>query len=317
MSALAEVRDQTRKIEFKNVLFATDFSEASQRAFAYAVAIARQHNSTLLVVHAIPPDVRQPIPIEPLRPELNRRLIEAEQQMKSLEQAADLDGLKHRFFVDQGRVSDLLEALVKRHSVDLLVLGTRGRSGLRKAILGSVAEEVLRISPCPVLTVGPHVSTAKEPKIFTRILFATDFEAAAQKAFPYALGLAEAYQAKLVLLHMMPPLPTPDVGPAAYGVSTYGTDEFIEWQRRMKLESVKKLKESIPSNARLAAEPEYVSGMDFLPEGILEVVTTHRVDLIVMGADRTAFPRLTAHIPWVLTHEVISQAPCPVLTIST
>lgn len=78
----------------------------------------------------------------------------------------------------------------------------------------------------------------------------------------------------------------------------------------------RKLRELLPPNTKLAAEPEYVVGMDFLPEGILDTATAHRIDLIVMGANRTASPRVAAHIPWALTHEVICHAKCPVLTVS-
>lgn len=316
MSTVAETRDQRQKIGFRHILFATDFSQASQPALAYAVAITRQHRSTLSVVYAIPPDARDPIPLEPLPVELNLRRLEAERQMKDLEQEAHLEDLDHHLFVEQGRVWDVVDAVMKRESTDLLVLGTRGRSGLKKAVLGSVAEQVLRLASCPVLTVGPQVSAAKGAQAFSRILFATDFGAAAQKAFPYALGLAENYQAKLVLLHMTPPIQISDLGPAAYGPSTYGAEEFIQWQQRVRVESAKKLKDSIPPDARLASEPEYVSGMDFIPEGILDVAATHSIDLIVMGANRTAFPRVAAHMPWALTHEVICHARCPVLTIS-
>jgi len=116
-------------------------------------------------------------------------------------------------------------------------------------------------------------------------------------------------------LHMVPPLQIPDLGPAAYSPSAYATDEYMQWQARMREESTKKLKDTIPPGAKLASEPEYVSGMDFLPEGILEVAMTRSINLIVMGANRTAFPRVAAHFPWALTHEVICHATCPVLTI--
>ncbi len=317
MSAPAQIHDRKQGIGFKQILIATDFSDGSQRALAYAIAIARRYGFELSVVHALPPKPRDQIPLEPLPRELNRRRLEAEEQMKQIGKKERMNDLKHHLVLEQGPVWEVLASVIQRENVDLLVLGTRGRGGLRKLALGSVAEEVLRLAPCPVLTIGPHAPAADRGTAeLRRILFATDFGPASAKAFPYALLLAEDYQAKLVLLHMVPPMPVADLGPAAYGPSAYAAEQYTEWQRTTRNQSVRKLKELVPTDANLAERPEYVAGTDFLPEGILDAAVTHRIDLIVMGANRTPSPRMSAHIPWTLTHEVICRAQCPVLTVS-
>jgi nucleotide-binding universal stress UspA family protein len=315
MSALAQIHGQTQSVGFEQVLVATDFSDGSRRALAYAIAIARRYSSALSIVHAIVPEPRAPIPLDALPRELNRRRLEAEQEMKNLSEEAQIHDLNHQVLLELGRVWDVLGSVIQRESIDLLVLGTHGRGGLKKLALGSDAEEVLRLAPCPVLTIGPHVPPAgSRPIEFRRILFATDFGAAANKAFSYALSLAEDCQAKLVLLHMVPPMPVADLCPAAYGPSCYAAEEYTNWQRAARDESVRKLKELVPTNTNLAARPEYVAGTDFLPEGILEIAAAHRIELIVMGANPTTSPRMAAHIPWALTHEIICRAKCPVLT---
>jgi nucleotide-binding universal stress UspA family protein len=317
MSAIAELHEKKQSVEFKRVLFATDFSDASRRALAFALAIARRYDSALSVVHAIPPEPRDPIPLEPLPANMNRRRIDAEQLMSDFGREGSVSAFNPHLIVEQGRVWDVLASVIRRENVDLLVLGTHGRGGLKKAMMGSIAEQVLRLAQCPVLTIGPHVPPlASESVEFGRILFATDFGNAAAKAFPYALSLAEAYRAKLVLLHMVPPMPSADVGPSAYGPSSYGADECMKWQRARREESIKKLKELLPCGAKLASEPECIAAMDFLPEGILQVAASHKTELIVMGANRTSTPRLTAHMPWALTHAVLCHATCPVLTVS-
>ena len=315
MSALAQIHHQKQSVGFKQVLIATDFSDASRRALAYAIAIARRYSSALSIVHAIVPEPREPIPLEALPRELNRRRLEAEQEMKNLGEEAQIDDLNHHMLLERGRVWDVLGSVIQRDSIDLLVLGTHGRGGLKKLALGSVAEEVLRLASCPVLTIGPHVPPASSgPVEFKRILFATDFAAAANKAFPYALSLAEDYQAKLVLLHMVPPMPTADLGPASYAPSCYAAEEYTNWQRTTRDESMRKLRKLLPPSAELTTEPEFLAGTDFLPEGILGIAAAQRIELIVMGANRTTSPRMAAHIPWALTHEVICRAKCPVLT---
>lgn len=315
MSTIAQVHQQ-KSIAFHRVLMATDFSEASERALEYAIAIAHRHGSVLTIAHALPEQPRERIPLDPLPHELDRRRLEAETQMKHLEEKPELRDLRHHTLLERGNVSDVLADEIQRDNIDLLVMGTRGRGGLRKVALGSVAEEILHLATCPMLTLGPNVRPAKPDTCeFKRILFATDFGVASNAAFPYAMSLAEAYQAKLFLLHMVPLMPVADIGPAAYGPSTYAAEQFIKWQRTMRVESLEKLKALIPPENKLAVAPEYLAGMDFLPEGILDVAGDHDIQLIVMGANRMSAPRAAAHIPWALTHELLCHAKCPVLTV--
>jgi len=283
----------------------------------YAITLARHYGSELSIVHSIAPERRDPIPLEPLPRELNRAWLEAERHMQDLVEAAPLRDLNHHSLLEQGPVWGVLASVIQREKIGLLVLGTRGRGGLKKLALGSVAEEVLRLAPCAALTIGPQVPVALPGgNEFRRILFASDFGPAAAKAFPYALSLAEDYRSQLVLLHLAPPMPAPDLSPAAYGPSNYAAEEFAVWQHTMREEGKRKLQELLPLDSRLAADPQYAVGCDFLPEGILDVAASRQIELIVMGANRTSSPWAAAHLPWALTHAVISQAKCPVLTVS-
>jgi nucleotide-binding universal stress UspA family protein len=214
--------------------------------------------------------------------------------------------------LEQGRVWDVLSAIMQWENTDLLVLGTHGCGGLKKLVLWSVAEEVLRLATCPVLTIGPNVPPADPTRTeFKVILFATDFGDASAKAFPYALSLAEDCQAKLILMHILPPMPVVDIGPSAYCPGVYVAQELMEWQATRREEMSK----MVPSDANLTSQLEYVVGTDFLPEGILGTAVAHDVELIVMGANRVPSARVTAHMPWKLTHDVVCGAKCPVLTV--
>ncbi len=305
-----------KSIAFKHILVATDFADASERALDFAVAVARRYVAKLSVVHAIPGEPHDRIPIDLIPPELDRRGLEAEGQLKHLEDEFRLDGIDYKLILERGNVWDVIAADIQRENIDLLVLGTRGRGGLRKLALGSVAEQVLRMARCPVLTVGPKVTAALSGAMaFKRILFATDFGPASECAFPYALSMAMDYEAKLFMLHMLSPMPAGDLGPAAYGPSAYAADDFTNWQRTMRDRSIKKLEKLIPDDARLSVEPNYLVSTDYPAEGILDAAARNDVQLIVLGTNRTALPRVAAHMPWVLTHEVICGAHCPVLTI--
>jgi nucleotide-binding universal stress UspA family protein len=317
MSASAQIREQKQSVGFKRVLIATDFSATSERALAYALPIVRRYRSALSIVHAIRPEPRESITWDPLPRELDRQRLEAEQEMGRLAEEAVIKDLNPHMLLEKGRVWDVLSSIIQRENTDLLVLGTQGRGGLKKLALGSVAEEVLRLAACPVLTIGPNVPPTDPTRTeFKAILFATDFGPASAKAFPYALSLAEDCQAKLILLHMVPPMPIVDIGPGAYCPGVYVAQELTGWQAITKEESARKLRRLVPPDAKLTSQPEYVVGMDFLPEGILYTATAHNVDLIVMGANnQKASARVAAHIPWAFVHQVLCEAKCPVLTV--
>jgi nucleotide-binding universal stress UspA family protein len=314
MSALAQPQEQKQSVSFKSILVATDFSVTSERALAYALAIARRYGSIVSIVHALPPEPRKPVSADPLPRELDRPRFEAEHEMKLLAESVHIKDFAPHMLLEQGLVWEVLSSLIQRENSDLLVLGTHGRGGLKKLALGSVAEEVLRQATCPVLTIGPNAPPAGASP-FQRILFATDFGPASARAFPYALSLAKDCQAKLVLLHMVAPVPVAVMGPGAYCPGAYVAQDLTEWQAKMKEESARTLKKLVPSDAKLTSQPEYMVGMDFVPEGILSAAAAHNVELIVMGANRAASARVAAHIPWAITHSVICEAKCPVLTV--
>ncbi len=316
MPATAQVHERKHRIDFKQILLATDFSDASRRALDYAIVLAKRYHSALSIVHAIPPDPHAPAPIYPLPRELDRVRLAAERQIKEINVDARISELNHRVLVERGPVWDVLASEIQRENVELLVLGTRGRGGLKKLALGSIAETVLHQARCPVLTIGPNVPAAdSKTTAFKHILFATDFAPLSAKAFPYALSLAEDYQAQLVLLHMVTPMPIADLGPTSYCPGPFAAESLLKWQETARQESAKALRTLLPADANLAARPVYLVGLDFVPEGVLEVAAAHKAELIVMGAMRTRSPRMAAHFPWNLTHEVIARATCPVLTV--
>ncbi len=318
MSTLAQVRDEKQKISFKQILMATDFSAVSQRSLAYALAIARGYGSEITLVHAIPPEPRDSVPLDHIPRELNRKHLDAEQAMQRLEIELRLSRFAYTTVLQEGPVWNVISPIIEREGVGLVVLGTHGRGAFKKLALGSVAEEVLRSASCAVLTVGPKSEPPKDDVAdFKTLLFATDFGPASAGAFPYAVFLAEDFEAKLVLLHMVPPVSVFDIGGAAYGqaTATYSSEDISEWQSQAREESLTKLKKLVPAKAKLSCEPEYVVETSFLPDGILDAAAMYQADLIVMGANRARSARLAAHIPWAVTHDVLCEAKCPVLTV--
>ena len=316
VTAALSIQDRARNIQFKRILLGTDFSTASRRASSYALAMARLYGSEISLIHAIPPEPRQPVPLDPLPGELNREQLQAREEMSALENEFDFRDSHHKNEIIFGNPADVLAATIEREQPDLVILGTHGRGLVKKLALGSVAEEVLRLVSSPVLTMGPHVPAAKIEKItFKSILFATDFGAASARAFPFALFLAQDLGSRLVLLHMMPPIAYAQAGNATYSPGDYALEGFAAWRERTREENVRRLKKMIPLGSKLASKPEYIVETSFLPEGILDVAQMYESELIVMGANRTGSPRIAAHLPWAIIHDVLCEAKCPVLTV--
>ena len=313
MTLLAEVQ-QTQvpqpqaTVSFKNILLATDFSDASEKAFNYATAIAHLNGSKIYVVHVISPEFTSFIP-EPPRDWVRH---EAEREMEIMANRSELKSIEHEMVLRTGSVWSVLSAEIHEKNIELLVLGTHGRGVLKKVVLGSVAEEVLRRAGCPVITVGPHIdvpsSTTGE---FHTILFATDFHPASAKALEYALLLANQFQAKLILLHLLPSEALP--GP---GLTFYDEKTITEWQATVRASTKQKLRNLLPASIKLSSETGCVVGFDFVAEGILKVADKQQADLIVMGAHRPLSAKVSAHTPKTMSYEVICHSKCPVLTVS-
>jgi len=302
-------------VAFRHILVATDFSEPSRRALCDALLLAAENHAQLSLIHVLHPDRKYAALENPTELDVDR--MDAKKQLKALvDEFGPLQKIDATL-VRRGPVAEQVRAVIEEQGVDLLVIGTRGRGGLQKLALGSVAEELLRLAPCPVLTLGPKAEiAARRESGFRRILFATDFGKGSAKALPLALSLARAQQGRLILLHMIPPIPVTSSSLSAYAPAAEAANEFQQWQSTSHSRAVQELKDCLPAETGLEQEPKYVVGTEFLTEGILTASVKYRADLIVMGANHTASPKMAAHIPWTFVHEVIRDAPCPVLTVA-
>ena len=124
--------------------------------------------------------------------------------MENIRKSPALAGLQVKTLTAAGDVLAVARRLVSEEHIDLVVVGTHGRTGFRKLLMGSVAEEAERLLCCPVLTVGPSV----DPETLTHgqfrsILYATDFSTGSQHALTYAVSFARESGTQLHMLHVM------------------------------------------------------------------------------------------------------------------
>jgi len=288
------------RISLNRILFTTDFSDYAERALPYAVGLARHYGSTVFVAHAIPPEPRQPIPLEPVPPELDELRYQAEHAMDRFVRSAPLASVRYDVVLEKGETELVFQEMVKKHGIDLVVIATHGRAGLKKLLLGSVAEEIFRSVSCPVLTIGPE-ATRNELAAgkLRQVIYASDLSGASLQALPYALALAADYGAGLSGLHVMQDLAT---------IPVY-------YRERALRDAREELEKLIPAGAGLACEPQTIVTSGDPAEKILQLAGDLNADLVVMGARHQGSARLTAHLPWACTHKVICHATCPVLTV--
>lgn len=142
-------------ILFRSILVAVDFSNDSARALRYAVELARRFGAKIYLLHSYPIHVGGIAPYGMVVPESFERDCR-EAASKHLGQWADkvsAEGVEVEFTVTPVFASEAIAKLAREIGADLIVMGTRGLTGLKHVLLGSVAERTIRVAPCPVLTV--------------------------------------------------------------------------------------------------------------------------------------------------------------------
>jgi len=149
------------RLSFSNILFATDFSDASTAALPYARAFAKIYGSRILVTHAVTPHPPIFLPMEPVPLEMDGEWYDAQGRIKQFLADESLKGVTREGVTRRGELWYVLDDVIRRNSVDLIILGCHGRHGLKKLVLGSDAEQIFRRSTCPVLTIGTKSALAR------------------------------------------------------------------------------------------------------------------------------------------------------------
>ena len=284
-----------QQIALKNILFATDFEASASRALPFAVALVDRYGAKFYAAHVIPPGayaLARPESIELTLEELQAHAGRALNQIiDPLRQHGQCCGT----LLGCGDIPDVLVEFVRNHGVDLVVVGTSSRGGLGKVFLGSTAEEIIRVAPCPVLTVGPHVTAVASVGVRS-IVCATDFSLGSLRAAEFAVSLAHEYEADLTLVHVVD-----EILPESPGRAIQLTEQ--------------RLRQMILSGPQLLYEPKVVVEIGPVAERILAVANELIADIVVMGVRGAgAFAQTASHFGSI-AHRVVALAPCPVVTV--
>jgi len=241
-----------------------------------------------------------------MTPEMQLELLDAQDdaaksEMEKVE--AEFAGLPREAILERNTdVWPVLSRMLQENGIDLIVLGTHGRTGLRKAVFGSTAEEIFRRAAVPVLTIGPAVRTgAHNGGRFHCVLFATDFNAVSNAAAAYAMSLAQENQSRLVLLHVLP-APKPGKANKAGELSV--------------AEALHRVENLLPRDAEFWCRPEPTVEHGEPGAQILATAERCGADLIVLGVrGMDALTEVATRVERATAYEVIAHAGCPVLTV--
>ncbi len=281
----------------KRILVATDFSTHADRALAGAVALAKRFSAELELATSVfvmpfagvPAGYGTP-------PDYLRGVREAaDQRLGELGARISAEGVPVHQTVLHEDPSSGICALAAEKKVDLIALGTLGRSGLAHVLLGSVAERVARLAPCPVLTAHADVPP---PQPLRKLVVGTDFSESANAALRFARGLVEP-GGSLVLAHGIPAVMGPGDPPTPL------PDPHSEAWARREFEKVR------PKLSGVGAELDLAFGSG--DTSVLDAGTRHSADAIVIGTQgRTGL----AHVLLgSVAERVIRRAQLPVFSV--
>jgi nucleotide-binding universal stress UspA family protein len=296
-------------IEFKRIVCPIDFSESSARSLAHAAALAGWYESQLTVVHVTPAfdpihvqgELGVPVPVP--------NPIPRDEALTQMRRTLDSAGVRldAHLTVETGDAAAAIVQQAVTTQADLIVMGTHGRRGFRRMLLGSVAETVLREAPCPVLTVPPRTRAASEKVVvFKRILCPLDFSPSALRALDLAVDLARQADGTVTVLHIVEWLAEEEPRVSAH----FSIPEF----RGHLIDDAKsRLHDLVSTQPRTWSEIEEVVVFGRAYREILRAAEAGAVDLIVMGAQGRG--GLDLALFGSTTQQVVRSASCPVLTV--
>lgn len=286
-------------LSLRNVLMAMDFSECSGRALEYALGIAARYEAQLYLFHCV-----DPTPYNTVTPDAVQTACEAAQRdMERL--GADLrsrgltKNVEVKLRVESGDMAEILPRIVRELDLGLIVVGTHGRTGWRKLVLGSVAEIVVEQASCPVLTVGPGADRKRIQEFGPEnVLFANDPAVHSKLAESCAFSLARKYGSRLTVV---------DVLEDRSGRVRARVSQIERLERDWHVPELK------DGRFNTEASPQWPSDLGTRSNLVLRFADHFTADLIVLTAP--ASHRLTDRFMSSNTYQVVCGARCPVLTV--
>lgn len=286
-------------MQFKKMVFPTDFSEHSHKISTTASALAARYGSILHVFHAWVLHDYDPHGLEKETPAVPEQ---TQEQLTALAKAVDVEPIDVVHHQERAvAAGPAIVGYARDRQADLIVMGTHGRRGFKHFLMGSVAEEVVRASPCPVLTLREDWRPADQ-RMFKKILIPVDFSEVSNETFSFAKEVARDFGAEIHILHV---LPTPLLDNA------YGFGEDLQhFYKKAIWSCTTKMKEMLKQEG-LGIEAEIHCSKGSPKHEIVRIAQEEQFDLIIMGPH--AEHEWEAFLLGSVTEHVVRNAQCPVM----
>jgi nucleotide-binding universal stress UspA family protein len=293
-------------LKIKLILCPIDFSEFSERAYRHALSLAEHYQAKLVAQHVVEL-WRHPSASFVASPELYEEFGRAlgKSGMKQLQEFIKNQPhgeIQPELLVQEGVAADSILSFAQAQKTDVIVMGTHGRRGFDRLMLGSVTDRVMRRAPCPVLAIckPPHDSVAAGSERthvhqLSRILFCADFSENSERALNYAISATEEYGAELTLLHVLEEPPSPAKLEQAIAVVKERLDQLIPAEGRKTL--------NIKTAVRIG-KPYWQ---------IIQFALEAQIDLVTMGVRGRG--ELDLAVFGSTTYRVMQLGSCPVLAV--
>lgn len=286
------------------ILLPTDFSDSAEQAARHALFLAQQYGSTLHLLHVVSPPAPEPLLSQEIYQKLDTKAYE---QLTRIYTASATNGIEIELAIERGEVAPAILDYAARHEIDLIVMGTHGRRGIKRLFMGSVTEEVVREAGIPVFAVRER----DEPfpaKSLQRILVPLDLSEHSRRALTYAKKLAASYDARIDLLHVIVALAHPGI----YGMIPNPTPEVTkDLKKRVKQEMRRRIEEAKGPEVEVAFH--LVRGD--ASGSILDFAEEQGTDLIVMTSH--GLTGLDRFMLGSVTEKVMRSARCPIYIVKS
>jgi nucleotide-binding universal stress UspA family protein len=293
----------------KRIMCTTDFSDLSNCAVPYGIALAKAFEARLYMCHVI--DLTSAAiygeAVSAFEEQQSRMVSFAQEQ---LEQLVDERSIAWEPLIATGQTADRISRLAVEKGIDLAVSANRGRSGLKRLLLGSVTERLMRTLPCPLLVVRslePNLesATAREAG-FQRIVVGCDFSHDSDQALRYALSIVQRFQSDLHIVHVIEP-------PVYKDMCKPASETGKDGQGGLREQLQSKLAQALPEEARGWCTPTTALLAGQPQEELTKYAVVHDADLVVLGIRGHSLAE-TLFIGST-TARVVRRAPCPVLSV--
>jgi len=301
MTSILEVSQQSapppEHVTIRNVLVPTDLSEFSERALRFAIGIAGRYESNLHLFHCVDPRpfnlAEDPQAAQTTCDDVRRDLKGIAGNLRRQYRARNFDV---KALVTAGDFAENLQRVLEDLDPGLIVVGTHGRTGLRKLMLGSVTEAVIDRASCPVLTVGPWTDRTRLQEFGPRnILLARSRSNPSTMAESYAFSVARKYGSRLTLVDVLDDR----------GGRVHAEISQLEWYEASQMDTA-----SVSPNTTSLQVPIEIDTQSDL---ILNMADQSDADLIVLAVPRNH--RFTDRFVSTDSYRVVCGSPCPVLTV--